>query len=539
VASAAYRARCEITDERTGLTHDYSRHGSKCLFEGIYAPKDGPDWTRDRAQLWNHVEAFEKHRAAQLAREFEIALPHELTLEQSRYAVQDWVRENFTRRGLIADVAIHAPGQEGDYRNVHAHVMVVMRKLDGSEFAARKERHETFAERKAELEALRESWERIGNRHLERHGFEGTLDRRTLEAQGIDREAGVHLGKAAMDMERRGMPTERGDLNREAANENDRPRQSAASNDRDLSRAIYELSRTDPTLARIIVAAPDREAVWIDLRAGVQELRQEGREIRHERREADAARRLDELAQAGRAEAERARDGQAPIMPSDLGDDARKRVQEALRRAAGASQPAKAPEAAHGPENAPPVVFQLSASVQLRGQAQTVSLTPGRERTPGLAPAAPAPIRARPEAEILPPLRPPPVTTPAHEGPVIDAEQGRDVSLLRRAVDLAKAALAAIGERLEQAFAKVREAFSQDRPPERPRPEPEAAALPRPPEPLPERPRLLRDRLAEIQREIDAERAAETPQQRAERENLDRLRRELSRSGGRTREPGL
>lgn len=175
VASAAYQSRGSLLDERTGKRHDYSRKSRDLLFEGIYAPKDAPDWARDRAQLWNHVEAFEKRRDAQLARAFDIALPHELTPEQNRHALQDWVRENFTRKGLIADVAIHAPHRHGDPRNFHAHIMIVTRKLDGTEFAAKKERTETIAERKAELQVLRESWERIGNRHLERHGFEPAL----------------------------------------------------------------------------------------------------------------------------------------------------------------------------------------------------------------------------------------------------------------------------------------------------------------------------------------------------------------------------
>jgi MobA/MobL family len=215
VAAAAYRARCALNDERTGTLHDYSRKSGELLWQGIYAPKDAPEWARERAQLWNHVEAFERRRDAQLARSFDIALPHELSLEQNRYALQDWVRENFTRKGLIADAVIHAPGRDGDRRNIHAHVMVVMRKLDGTEFAAKKERIERLADRKAELETLRESWERIGNRHLERYGHAPTLDRRTLLAQGIDREPTVHLGKHATAIERDGKATQLGDINRE------------------------------------------------------------------------------------------------------------------------------------------------------------------------------------------------------------------------------------------------------------------------------------------------------------------------------------
>jgi hypothetical protein len=227
VHAAAYRGRCELTDERTGLVHDYSRKAGELLFEGIYAPKDAPAWAHDRAQLWNHVEAFEKHRRAELAREFNIALPHELTLEQNRYALQDWIRDNFTRKGLIADAAIHAPGRDGDQRNMHAHVMVVMRKLDGSEFARTKERFETFSEKeaakKAELENLRESWERIGNRHLERYGHAPSLDRRSLLAQGVEREPSLHMGKSATAIERKGHgPSELGEVNREIKAGNER-----------------------------------------------------------------------------------------------------------------------------------------------------------------------------------------------------------------------------------------------------------------------------------------------------------------------------
>jgi ATP-dependent exoDNAse (exonuclease V) alpha subunit len=222
VAAAAYQSRSGMVDERTGEVHNYSRRADELLFEGIYAPKDAPDWARDRASLWNHVEAFERRKDAQLARSFNIALPHELTVEQGRYALQDWVRDNFTRKGFICDVAIHAPGAEGDDRNIHAHVLVVMRKLDGAELAAKKDRAATVADRKDELEALRESWERIGNRHLARHGFEPTLDRRSFEDRGIEQLPTVHLGKDVSALERDGVTTDRGDLNREIAAENER-----------------------------------------------------------------------------------------------------------------------------------------------------------------------------------------------------------------------------------------------------------------------------------------------------------------------------
>ncbi len=222
VAKAAYNARMALEDERYGQTHDFSRHRSRCVFEGIYAPKDAPDWTHDRAKLWNHVEAFEKHRRAELAREIELGLPHELTLEQNRWLLQDWIRENFTRKGLIADAAIHEPSRGGDQRNIHAHVMIVMRKLDGTEFVRAKERYSTFSEKQAakeaDLAAIRQSWEALANRHLERHGHDARIDMGRKE----DGAPTVHLGRHASAMERQGRASELGDHNRAVEAENTR-----------------------------------------------------------------------------------------------------------------------------------------------------------------------------------------------------------------------------------------------------------------------------------------------------------------------------
>jgi hypothetical protein len=107
------------------------------LFTGIYAPQDAPAWSSDREKLWNSVEHSERRKDAQVARDYKIALPCELTPEQNRWLVQDFVRENFTRKGYVADVAIHAPDAHGDDRNIHAHIMVTMRTL-GAEVSPRR-----------------------------------------------------------------------------------------------------------------------------------------------------------------------------------------------------------------------------------------------------------------------------------------------------------------------------------------------------------------------------------------------------------------
>jgi MobA/MobL family len=306
VAGAAYRARDAMIDQRTGERHNYSRNAGDVLFAGIYAPKDAPEWTRDRAQLWNHVEAFEKRRDAQLARVFDIALPHELTLEQNRRLLQDWVRDNFTRKGLIADAVIHAADRKGDQRNTHAHVAVVLRKLDGTEFAARKERPATNDERLAELESWRASWEKLANRHLERAGVDARIDRRTLKEQGIEAEPTRHLGPTATEMEKRGVASERGDLNRDIAQRNV---------DRRMLKALH--AEAQQIAAAIIELESGREAA--DQRHAASSRYSDVRTAQQDSIEAER-RAHSETAQVFPSAATRATEPAAPIFDRDAGE---------------------------------------------------------------------------------------------------------------------------------------------------------------------------------------------------------------------------
>ena len=211
VAKAAYNARTQLTNERTGEGHDYTR-AEGLVFSGIFAPKNAPEWAQDRERLWSEVEKAEVRKDAQLAREIEIALPYELTDEQRRQLITDFTRENFVRKGMIADVAIHAPDREGDDRNHHAHILLTMREIGPEGFGKKKREWNS----KAQLQEWREKWEKTANRYLERHGHEARIDHRSLEDQGIEREATEHLGPTASQVERGGEQTERGDSNRES-----------------------------------------------------------------------------------------------------------------------------------------------------------------------------------------------------------------------------------------------------------------------------------------------------------------------------------
>lgn len=209
-AKAAYNARAFIANERTGDVHDYRRKAG-LLFSGIYAPANAPEWAKDREQLWNAVEQVEKRKDSTLAREYEVSLPHELTDEQRRYLVQDFVKENFTRKGYVADVNIHEPDAKSDERNHHAHILVTDRRLEKEGFAADKKERQGMGNNIAELERIRVSWAKHVNHHLERWGIETRVDYRTLVEQGIDREPTKHRGPHVDAMERKGIATERGE----------------------------------------------------------------------------------------------------------------------------------------------------------------------------------------------------------------------------------------------------------------------------------------------------------------------------------------
>lgn len=205
VAAAAYRAGTALTDERTGDTHDYSRRRG-CLHSEIIAPDNTPAWMLDRAQLWNGVEAAEKRKDAQLAREIVLSLPHELDDDQRRELVRGFVRETFVDKGMIADIAIHAPDARGDARNHHAHVMLTMRELTGQGFGP-KARDWNRTEL---LESWRADWAMAANHALERAGHSARIDHRSLADQGLDREPEPKQGPVATDMERQGRPSHAG-----------------------------------------------------------------------------------------------------------------------------------------------------------------------------------------------------------------------------------------------------------------------------------------------------------------------------------------
>ena len=207
-AAAAYRAGVEITDERTGEVHDYRRKAGVESAE-IFLPDSAPKWATDRAKLWNAAEQAETRKNSTVAREFEIALPAELTPSQRERLAHDFTKAIVQKYGFAADCAIHAPGKDGDSKNHHAHILCTTRKLTAEGFAAKTRELDDRATGAAQVVEVRELFANMTNAALERAGQVARVDHRSLEAQGIDREASIHLGPAATAIERRGETSEK------------------------------------------------------------------------------------------------------------------------------------------------------------------------------------------------------------------------------------------------------------------------------------------------------------------------------------------
>jgi hypothetical protein len=207
-AAAAYRAGVEITDQRTGEVHDYTR--KRGIESADIVMPSGSTWSPTRVELWNTVEAKNKRADAQVAREFLVALPDELDAGQRRRLAVDFAQELADRYGIAADVAIHAPGKEGDQRNHHAHILTTTNRVEGDGFGNKVRELDLVAHNMGggvgkanEIDHIRARWAELANERLREHGHEARIDHRTLEAQGIDREPTRHLGPTATAIERR------------------------------------------------------------------------------------------------------------------------------------------------------------------------------------------------------------------------------------------------------------------------------------------------------------------------------------------------
>lgn len=290
VGASAYRSGEKLTNEYDGITHDYTRK-SGVVYTEIMLPQNAPIEWNDRSNLWNAVEKIEKSSNAQLSREYNIALPRELSREEQIKLTQTIAHENFVSKGQCVDIAIH----DKEDGNPHAHIMTTMRPIDENgnwenksekyyvcknpqgeekEFRSKdlqksenaewekqfyyskggnpkgkkiylteyeKEHNPKYAEyerikdrkykdakdikvenpkmaewnSKEYLIQVRENVEKAINTELKKKGIEKGVSCKSFKEQENEKIPTIHLGVTANAMEKRGIETDRGNINRE------------------------------------------------------------------------------------------------------------------------------------------------------------------------------------------------------------------------------------------------------------------------------------------------------------------------------------
>lgn len=221
IAAASYRAGERVHDHTRGQTFDYSRKRGVEHAEIVLpteAARRDINWPRDREALWNAAERAENRRNSRVAREYEVALPHELSSAQRVALVRGFAADLANRHGVAVDVAIHAPHRTGDNRNHHAHLLASTRVIEPGglgekaaiEWSDTNRRKAGLEPARREIEAIRARWAESVNEQLLGHRIEARIDHRSLAAQGIERQPTTHLGPAVSGMERRGIETEVG-----------------------------------------------------------------------------------------------------------------------------------------------------------------------------------------------------------------------------------------------------------------------------------------------------------------------------------------
>lgn len=237
IAKAAYNARDKLKDDYYGKTHDYSKKDD-LVFSKIFLPEHIPKEFSKREYLWNEVEKIEKSKNSQLARNLLFTLPRELNEEDRIKLISEFIEENFTSKGMIADCNIHNPTASDNEEQPHAHILLTLREIDEQGNWKAKSKKEyildengekiklksgNYKSRKVNLndwnepdkaKEWRENFSKKANEYLARNNIDKRIDPRTFGEQGREELPQVHLGTASFQMEKKGIQTERGNHNR-------------------------------------------------------------------------------------------------------------------------------------------------------------------------------------------------------------------------------------------------------------------------------------------------------------------------------------
>ncbi|WP_395538414.1 MobQ family relaxase [Lactiplantibacillus pentosus] len=212
VASASYRSGDKLFSDKEGNTYYYARDVKPEAF--ILTPKNAPDWAKDRQKLWNEVEKKDRKSNSRYAKEFNVALPVELSESEQKELLTKYVQENFVDQGMVADVAIHRDHPD----NPHAHVMLTNRSFnpDGTwgiksrkEYILDEKGNKTYTksgyarnrkiwltdwDKKEKITEWRHNWATAVNQVLEAKNLPDRISEKSYEEQGIDEVATQHEG---------------------------------------------------------------------------------------------------------------------------------------------------------------------------------------------------------------------------------------------------------------------------------------------------------------------------------------------------------
>ena len=215
VASAAYRSASELHDDRLNRDHDFSNKAG-VIHSEVMLPEGAPERLNDRSTLWNEVEAGERRKDAQLAREVEFSIPREMNEKQGIQLARDFVKKQFVTRGMVADLNVHWDKAKDGTPKPHAHVMMTMREV-GPEGFGKKNRDWNSTEL---LKDWREAWSAHVNERMADLALEGRIDHRSYAAQGIALEPQHKIGPAASRRPEQGLEAERIEDHTRIAREN-------------------------------------------------------------------------------------------------------------------------------------------------------------------------------------------------------------------------------------------------------------------------------------------------------------------------------
>lgn len=222
IASAAYRSGKKLFDQKEGRSYFYARSVMPESF--ILTPKNAPAWASDREKLWNEVERKDRRANSRYAKEFNVALPVELSEDEQKELLTKYVQENFVDEGMVADVAIHRDHPD----NPHAHVMLTNRPFNPDGTWGLKSKRENILDengnktytgnsrfprsrkvwlvdwdKKEKINQWRHNWAVSVNQVLEQKNIPDRISEKSFIEQGIDDTPMQHEGINSKRYERK------------------------------------------------------------------------------------------------------------------------------------------------------------------------------------------------------------------------------------------------------------------------------------------------------------------------------------------------